>query len=262
MTDQSIILYSTPTSGTGSLVRIIEALNGGRMTFVRYFRDVLQGLSREEIERTVPPKTGHILLHNSAGRFNRKMPLADYRFLVNFRDPRDRLCNIYHWQFSHPAAHETEAETRARRERVRAQGIDAWILSRLETPAERRFYDTYFWLLEQAPAENVLLATYARLCCDFDGLIASLITFTGFTPDARCEKALALERPEALAGNPRWIGNKWEGSDILPGRHLHELQPETIAQLNSYFAPVLRKMARHDPQFADQYLAGVAARDA
>ncbi|MFD1911523.1 hypothetical protein [Halodurantibacterium flavum] len=254
---KSIILYTTPTSGTGSLTRIVERINAGRMTFRYYFRDVLQRIPREEIERTFPPPEGHILLHNDPGRFNRNMDLSAYRFIVNFRDPRDRLCNVYHWQFSHPHTHETEAETAARRAAVAEEGIDRWILRRIEKRSERRYYDPIFWLLDNAPPENVLVATYAQLCCDFDAMLGRLQDFMGMSPNEKGRRALELERPEGLQQNPRWIGNKWPGSDIMPGRFLNELAPETIAALNDCYRPVLRRMARHDPQFAPQYLAGI-----
>jgi len=43
----------------------------------------------------------------------------------------------------------------------------------------------------------------------------------------------------------------------MPGRYKHELQPEPIEIITEEFAPYLRKMAEHDPDYAHLYLEGV-----
>ena len=68
---------------------------------------------------------------------------------------------------------------------------------------------------------------------------------------------LEPERIENLENNKKWIGNKWAGSDTLPGRYKRELKPETIAILNEKLEPVLRKMAKYDPDYAHLYLEGL-----
>ncbi|WP_143011859.1 hypothetical protein [Sphingomonas sp. YR710] len=45
----------------------------------------------------------------------------------------------------------------------------------------------------------------------------------------------------------------------MPGRYKRDLKPETIAFLTARYTPVLREMARLDPDYADLYLEGLAS---
>ena len=68
---------------------------------------------------------------------------------------------------------------------------------------------------------------------------------------------LENERVTKLNTNPNWIGNKWAGSDIIPGRYKNELKPQTIKILNDKFKNQLNQMAKYDPDYADLYLEGL-----
>ena len=106
-------------------------------------------------------------------------------------------------------------------------------------------------------SDQYCVNSYARLCLDFDFFIERAADFleVELTPELRDK--LEIERIEKLAENPKWIGNKWEGSDTMPGRYKRELKPETIEILNEKLAEVLKNMAKYDPDYAELYLEGV-----
>lgn len=253
---KSIFFLTSQTSATTSIVRIVTTILDGSMEYVRFYDAALRTHSKDAISSLVPPKDGKFLLFNYPPSLNRDMPLTDYKYMINFRDPRDRICNSYFWQFSHPSK-ETE-EKRARRiARVRNMGMDRWVMDRIAQRAEDDYYQNIFWLLENAHQDTCVVATYAQLCCDFDSFIKKVIKITGVTPSPIAWEALEGERPEAVENNAKWIGNEWAGSDVVPGRYKHELKPETIEAVSEYFKNTLRKMAAADPEFAHQYLENV-----
>ena len=254
---RTVFLYTTPTSATSSIIRICNTIIGGRLEHIRFYDKIIRPLSDEDAKNIVPPKTGYFLLHNWPPRFNKSIDLNDYDFVVNFRDPRDRICNEFHWALSHPQPNRTPAQMEAHRKRVADQGIDSWILERLQKPQTIRFYDNLFWLLECAPPERILVNTYSRLCCDFDSFVIRIADFLDISLNEATWEALLPERPEHIENNKKWIGSHWGGSDVMPGRYKHELAYETISELNAYFAPLLKRMAHFDGAYATQYLEGI-----
>lgn len=257
---KSIIIFTSPTSATTSLRRIVKTIVDTRLIHRPYYDETVKNLSKNDLKSYFPPEDGYCLFHNQPSRFNTNLDLDSYRFIVNFRDPRDRICNEYFWQFSHPNTVETPEQTEARRRKIRELGIDNWIIERLRTQNARDYYNSLIWVLDNAP-ESVA-ATYAQLCCGFDGFIERISNFTGAPLTEKVLKALKPERPENIEAHPKWIGGKWAGSDTMPGRYKRELMPETIKKMNVYFEPVLKDMARHDPEFSHQYLEGVDLSEA
>ena len=253
---KSVIMLTTPTSASGSLLRIATSLNEGRRDVVRYYKQLRLTLPAEDIASAVPPPNDHLLYFNHPPAFNRSLRLSDYQFIANFRDPRDQICNAYAWQFSHPTS-ESEEQKQQRIINVRNMGIDRWVIAQVNSPNRPDFFGPIFWVLDQLDPKDFAVATYAQLCCDFDAYVNNLARMLGAPTMPETEQALELERPENLTQNDGWIGHRLEGSDILPGRYKRELQPETIAALNERFMAQLRQMARHDPGFADQYLEGL-----
>ena len=252
---QTIILMSTPTSASGSLLRIARILDRDRRR-VRKFDWYVRTLTPDQIDGAVPPPLDHLFLFNNPPRFNRSVRLDDYRFVVNFRDPRDHACNSYAWNFWHPTS-EPQDERRARLDRLQKTGIDQWVLSALPVHKRRALWDTGFWLLENADPESYAVATYAQLCLDFDGFVDNVVAGMGGPTQFVRGPDLECERPENLHTNTNWIGNQETGADEGPGRYLRELQPETIAALNEAYKDELRLMARYDPGFAHLYLEGL-----
>lgn len=251
---KTIFLFTSQTSATTSMTRVINTILDGKYKYIRYYDEVLKSLSSSEAEKVIPPKENHFLFHNMPPKFNVNLNLSDYKFIINYRDPRDRLCNEYFWQFSHPSD-ETEEVAEARKKKIRDIGIDNWVLDRLRTQGTAEYYANLFRVLEQAP--NSLAATYAQLCCNFDKLINQISDFTGAPLTQKVMSALEGDRPEKIESHPKWIGGRWSGSDTMPGRYKRELLPSTITKMNQYFDPLLRKMAKHDPEFAHQYLDGL-----
>ena len=205
-----------------------------------------------------PPERGHLLVVNQPQSLPSSWISPKYRYIINFRDPRDRICNMYHWQFSNPFPGMTAEERADRVEEARKAGIDGWVIFKSSRQFRGRndLYDRFFQILEEHPGQCLVL-TYARLCLDFDDFIRRLSHFTGIPVTESMLKRLEIERPENLGDNPRWVGNRWEGSDIMPGRYKRELQPETIEIINEKMKPYLRRMAKYDPDYAHLYLEGL-----
>ncbi|WP_191083698.1 hypothetical protein [Roseococcus microcysteis] len=251
--NRSIVFLTTPTSATASLWRVLLAMNGGRYKPFDIVHRHYVAQRMDLVATEVPPATGHLVKHNAPHLFNRATPLADYRFLLHARDPRDVLCNQYHWHFVHPFPGETPEQEAARRQRIAAMGIDEWVLAQDFTPTFRGFMDVAQRI---NPADRLFIG-YVRYCLHFDEVMERIANFLGTSIDAMTPAQLAAleqERVANLAGNPKWIGQTWAGADTAPGRHRQELQPRTIWKLSNRYAWFLDFLREtDDPRVTAEY---------
>lgn len=97
------------------------------------------------------------------------------------------------------------------------------------------------------------MLTYARLCLDFDSYLEGVSQFFEKPLTTALREHLEIERIENLSENKDYIGNKWAGADVMPGRYKRELKQETIDILNDRFKETLSIMAKFDPDFANLY---------
>ncbi|WP_169337485.1 sulfotransferase domain-containing protein [Psychromonas hadalis] len=200
------------------------------------------------------PEFDHFLQFNDPALFNPNVDKSKFRFILNIRDPRDKICNGYHWALIHPTSgKETEEETLNRRQLMIDKGIDSWVLSQLGTT----YFDNLFQAFDISTSADIEVLSYARLCLDFDSFINKFCDFMEIKVTDELLALLSNERVDNLAENDQWIGNKWQGSDVYPGRYKSELRRETIELINQKLSPVLHKMAEIDPDFSDLYLEGV-----
>jgi hypothetical protein len=250
---RSIIFLTTPTSATGSMYRVLRAIATGRYQRVDWLETLYEAGRIQDATREVPPREDCLILHNTPQYFNHGMRLLDYRFVLNARDPRDIVCNQYHWQFVHEAPLETPEQTAARRERVAREGIDAFALSFDNTGYLKGWFNA---VRRIAPQDRIFIG-YAMYCLHFEEVVARASHFMGVPPESwtrQQRRQIARERVENLPNNPSWIGQKWAGTDTAPGRHRQELQPETIRILTEryrWFLDFLRRF--DDPKVASTY---------
>jgi hypothetical protein len=250
---RSLIFLSTPTSATGSMFRVILAITKGKYRREKWLETLYEERRIADALHEVPPAEDALILHRTPQYFNLNMRLTNYRYVLNARDPRDLVCNQYHWQFSHPNQLEDAAQTEQRRERVRREGIDAFALRHDNTHMLLGFFNA---ARKIAPEDRIFVG-YAMYCLHFNETVSRMCRFIGVAPedfDSQQRKAIAREKSEDLADNPAWIGQQWSGSDTQPGRHKAELQPDTIAALNqryAWFLDFLRRM--DDPRVAHTY---------
>jgi hypothetical protein len=253
MTDapRTVILLSTPTSATGSIWRACQALGTGR-----YKPEVgRHGLSAARPRGTrsawMPQEHGRVVLCNWPHLLDTAGDLSRWRFVVNTRDPRDLACNQYHWKMVHPSPGDRPGDLEARAEAARSLGIDAFALR----AGNRELYRGLRELTERAPRENWIFLGYALWCLRFDEAVARLARFMGVDLAALpAPKREAVMRERVPEGNPRWIGQRWEGADTAPGRHRRELRPETVAALTAKYAEELRWLRDiDDPAMAALY---------
>jgi hypothetical protein len=250
---RSVIVFSTPTSANGSLFRSATHLATGRYKPIRWVNDIFDTGRPEDLLVLTPPTEDCLIKHNAPERFNPATRLSDYRFVLNARDPRDLLCNQYAWQFVHPFAGETPEAAEARQERVRQEGIDHFALTLDISP----YLDGFLGVARRiAPPDRIFIG-YAMYCLHFDVAVERLAQFLGTSiaelpRDVR--RAVNKERVENLPANSNWIGRIWTGTDTAPGRHRHELQPETIRILTARYARFLDFLRRmDDPRVAATY---------
>lgn len=247
------MFFTTPTSASGSMFRALVTINQGRYRPLGWVHDRYMAQRMDLVATEVPPAHDHLINHNAPHYFNKNTKLSDYRFVLNARDPRDLLCNQYHWQFSHPFLGETPEEEVSRRRKFIDMGIDDWVLAQDLNFIFRGFFDAVGRI---APADRVFIG-YAMYCLHFDAMTERMAEFLGaslesLTPAQRA--ALEQERVANLPVNPNWIGQTWAGSDTAPGRHRHELQPRTIWKLTdryNWYLDFLRNL--DDPRVADTY---------
>tara|TARA_R110002049_G_scaffold273075_2_gene450746 strand:- start:61 stop:834 length:774 start_codon:yes stop_codon:yes gene_type:complete len=255
---KSIVLFTSQTSATASFERIINIIaNHDKSLTHRRFYDEIMHLPPKEVRNTVLPKEDAFLLFNYPPLFNTDTNFKDYRTIINFRDPRDRTCNVYHWHLSHPTNEAPEIRA-ARIEKVRSLGIDAWVhQSHRNSLLSNDYYSNLFGAIDRSSGEMAAVVTYARLCMDFDSAIEKICSLLQVELNDAQIELLEKESPESISSNSSWIGNRWAGSDVLPGRFKNELSEDVIAEINAYYEPTLRQMAKYDPDFAHTYLDGI-----
>ncbi len=250
---RSIIFLTTPTSATGSMYRVLRTIAEGRYQRVHWLAALFDANRIEDAAHEAPPAEDSLILHNAPQHFNHGMRLLDYRFVLNARDPRDMVCNQYHWQFVHEEPAETPEQTAARRERVAREGIDAFALRFDNNLYLKGWFDA---VRRIAPPDRIFIG-YAMYCLHFDEIIARVSEFMDVPPATWTRKQRAQierERVDNLKGNPSWIGQRWAGTDTAPGRHRHELQPETIRILTERYRWILDFLRRFDdPRVASTY---------
>lgn len=248
---KTIILLSTQTSATGSICRIINTLNEDKLTFY--------GLGEEKVKvigskLNQIPKKDHIVLHNRPDLLKFIEEPNDYRYIVNYRDPRDRLCNKYYWMQQHEAfSGESPEEIKSRAMKIEEEGIDSWIQNECNPSYELALLN----FVVSLKTKEVCINTYIDLCTQFDNFIHKLADFMNESVDESKWRSLEPERCDNLDENKEWIGSQWKGADTDPGRYLRELSPDTISILNEYYFEVLNKMSQLDPENKKFYLQGL-----
>jgi hypothetical protein len=250
---RSVIFLSTPTSASESMFRWLAAISAKRYRTDRWVDRLLREGRLPDVAVELPPAEDCLVLHRAPHLFNPATPLLDYRFVLNARDPRDLVCNQYHWQFEHPVQNETPEQTEARRTRVAAAGIDHFALAQTNEAYLRRFFEV---VRKIAPPDRVFIG-YALYCLGFDAAVERACAFLGVRPEELSDdqrQRIEAERVSNLATNEKWIGHQWAGTDTAPGRHRRELQPETVRVLTErhrWFLDFLRRM--DDPRVAETY---------
>lgn len=238
-----VLIVTTPTSATMSLWRITKTLLPPE-TYAEWPIDKLlsSGLSLDDISKTSLPAQG-LFMFNIPHLFNFNQKLDDIHFIFNLRDPRDLACNQYAWEFVHPVPDLTEDELAVRRESIRAEGIDQYVLRKDNRGSYEPLLKLYRHVKDFAP---VFISSYAQLCVGTTDIIPRLAQYLGNEDSEAVNRLIAAEHPSALVNSNNWIGQRWAGSDVLPGRARVELKPETFAELTRRNADLLESLGELD----------------
>lgn len=257
---QSFVFLSTPTSGTGSLWRVISAIASKASFSLEKVaeRFMIEGRAKE-LESWEPESAGVGYMYNTPHVINRSISERRVRLIVNFRDPRDMACNQYHWVFQHPDGSRTPEQLEQHRTLVRQAGIDAFVQKNDNNIQFAQFLALRDQLSKVDEAE-ILVLSYAQLCLDFDRLVLRVADFLGVADTEIPWGELDRERTENLSANPEWIGQKWTGTDTSPGRYRNELSQVAIAHLDEKYRDVLSFLRRIERQEFRGLLATEAER--
>lgn len=236
---KTIILLSTQTSATGSICRIIETINTQRKFYglsenkVKFLSDRLNKI----------PEENHIILHNRPDLLKFIENPEKYRYILNFRDPRDRLCNKFHWMKQHALyPNEDLDKINDRKKELEEIGINKWVTDNVDPNYE----ESLFNFVDNIDINNLCVNTYIDLCENFNIFITKLAKFLGEPLSKKTWHLLEPERSEKLLDNKDWIGGQWTGADTTPGRYKNELNENTISYINEIYSNVLDSMRKYD----------------
>ncbi|RUP83084.1 hypothetical protein C7Y69_03260 [Alteromonas sp. KS69] len=243
------IFLTTQTSATDSILRILCEIGGFNFDEAKYIDKFLVDHSPKDLIQSPLPEDGRLHRFNLPPFFNPQLIKGEHQFLVNYRDPRDHFCNVYHWQFSHPTPNLSIQEREAKLNKAREISIDEYVLSN----ANPSYYSKLLSVLTDLNARKYTVLTYARLCLDFDSFLEKVAQYLNKALTTEMLAKLEIERVSNLSENKNYIGNRWAGADVMPGRYKRELKQETIDILNERFKETLSVMAKFDPDFADLY---------
>lgn len=247
MVHKSCLCVTTPTSGTGSLWRILTTIGQHDYQPVKISEQFEQSGRGSDLASWEPAANGFLYLYNTPHIVNAYITDPNTKIILNFRDPRDLACNQYHWVFQHPT-NKSEQETAEYRSAVLAAGIDQFVLNSNNSILFSSI--RHLWGRLQSNDPNVLVLSYNQLCLDFDNMLERIIKFLEVDPASVDRAQLELERTDNLKGNPRWVGQMWTGTDTLPGRYKRELTSDTIKILDEKYAQDLKVLRAFElPKF-------------
>jgi hypothetical protein len=226
-----------------SLWRITKSLLSPE-TYTEWPIDKLlgSGLTFDDVSKSSLPTQG-LFMFNIPHLFNFNQKLDDIHFIFNLRDPRDLVCNQYAWEFVHPVPHLTEEQLNARRESIRTEGIDQYVLRKDNRASYEPLLKLYRHVKDFAP---VFVSSYAQLCVGTTEIIPRLAQYLGNKNSELVKRLVEAEHPSTLVNSKNWVGLRWAGSDVLPGRARVELKPETFAELTRRNADLLESLAELD----------------
>jgi len=239
------VFVCTPTSGTASMLRILQIIGGPSLRLKS--ANAPASLEKKEGVTFLDVKAANVLYWFRGPRhWDAGLDVSDLRMIAHFRDPRDLACNQYWWALQHPNTHDTPEVAAEKRRKTEEGGIDAYVLGRNNTTSFSMLRG-----LSDSPAGAVTTWTsYNQLCCAFDYMVDNLCRTFNRAPSAVVDE-LRTERPENLAGNAEWVkvGGTWKGADVTPGRFRADLKPETVEGLNKKLAKELTFCRERDAPF-------------
>lgn len=156
-----------------------------------------------------------------------------YRVILQLRDPRDVLTSLY---FSTGFSHAVISKKLIRRRKeALAQSIDQFVLDYADEYLA--IYTSYCQKL--LGRENTLFLKYEDMVTDFPIWLDRLSSHLGLSDQVATLKQLGVETQFSVRNEDRYSQKR----QVTPGDHLRKLRPETIAELNSRFDVVLKRLS-------------------
>ncbi len=182
--------------------------------------------------------------------------LPEANILLHLRDPRDVLTSMfYSYCFMHSG--KVEPNTGVRREAAE-RGIDRYVLD-MAGDGFRRYEGDYGtggnfkdeignvleryerYLRELIGRPNVVLVSYEEMVRDFAGWLRKVVDRFELQDNEATYRMVLAKRAEEVA--PVTEENIWlHKRKVTPGDYREKLKPETIAELDRRFGPVLETL--------------------
>lgn len=163
----------------------------------------------------------------------RPIPQIDeYKVLLQLRDPRDLLTSLY---FSTAYSHAVISEKLIRRRNeALQQDIDTFVLNGADEYV--RIFTSYLESLIHKP--NVLFVKYEDMVLNFDAWLESVSAHLGLDKHPEALEQIRQQANFSVEKEDKFLQKR----QVTPGDHLRKLKPETIAELNVHFEPILRQL--------------------
>lgn len=163
----------------------------------------------------------------------RSIPQIDeYKVLLQLRDPRDLLTSLYFsTAYSHAVINEKLIR---RRDEALQQDIDTFVLNGADEYV--RIFTSYLDGLLHKP--NVLFVKYEDMVLNFDAWLETVSKHLGLDKHPETLEMIRQQADFSVEKEDKFSQKR----QVTPGDHLRKLKPETIAELNVQFEPILRQL--------------------
>lgn len=235
----SILFFTTQKCASQYVNKIIEALAvSAGMQHADY--DAYAAMVRVDPKQNPFSVQGTLSLafkpqgyyYGPIGTFRELPMMAQYKVLLQLRDPRDVLTSLY---FSTAYSHAViSPKLIRRRKEAREMDIDQFVLQSAEEYLP--IYRTYCERLLKN--ENVLFVKYEDMVARFDAWLQQTTAHMGLNDQVETLKRILGEADFSVQTEDKFAQRR----QIAPGDYKRKLQKETIAQLNEIFSPILNEL--------------------
>lgn len=240
----AFIFLTTPTSGTGSLDRVIRAIGGDKYKRITVREKALD--KKKEGYTYLDANSNNFYWFQGDKFLEDSIDLSRFKLIFHFRDPRDLACNQYWWALSHPNLSDSPDVAENKRVEIEKRGLESYVSVKRNISC----FSKFIALSNSLKKENIVCTSYAQICVAFDLLVYKLCEIFEQSPD-NCMDKLLIERPENILDNAKYASGigQWKGSDLSPGRFKRELSTAKALFLTDLYKNELDFCGRHDANF-------------
>lgn len=159
------------------------------------------------------------------------------RRIYHVRDPRDILVSQYYsygWRHTENGFND---DRHLQRDAIRSMSIDEYVLR--QPGVIRPLKKQYANLIHRQPYELRNVVRYEQMVQDFSSWLERVVSVFEFRMPSMVRARFAMRYRNEFRPDSEPLSHK---RSVLPGDHLRQLKPETVARLNEIFEPELRAL--------------------